>query len=322
MINGVKLCRKKPNQLIGDATFEIKKLNNGDWTDYLPEHELQTRWGFETWSCVIHNGCKDPKEAVMMFMLKNNMIPPADARWLKDNGYFKDGFINFDDRIPAMHANIENGMGTFVHVGANAARDWNLPEGFLKDNPKNFQQWIDKKRITKEARDLNDEFNKRFKWKWWWTMDENRETVTEALKSSPLGVTGRYADGSGCLFPTGAHQHMMTLYKEDECYSISDSYNQRFKRYKKTHLANFIGWTLITNDMPKFIPENNKLYLLVEGAEQKLAMGLDGRLVVYNEKIDALLNSTSRSKQYQIPTPLTLEKWNSADKINGKGEEI
>jgi hypothetical protein len=74
--------------------------------------------------------------------------------------------------------------------------------------------------------------------------------------------------------------------------------------------------------MPKFVPKNNELYLLVEGPEQKLAMGLDGRLVIYDNKVDALINAASRSKEYKVPVPLTMEMWDQAPKIDGRGNKL
>jgi hypothetical protein len=329
-MSGLLITNKRPQELIGGSTTPFNILvSNGDWTDNLPEHEHQKRYDIdETYTCLFQNNGNDGKETVIMFMLKNNMISRENARWLYEVGYFKNGFINFDDRIPAMFGDIQIGSGAYIWKALDACAKYNLPEGFLKDNPKNINEFLDKERFTKEAEELNNEFNKRLNFKWWWVEcngdgSYDDEILKEARKSSPLGATVVYADGSGCLDPAGQHNHGILNYKDGECLPIDDSYNQRFKEYKKSHLRNFTGWTLIDlKNMEKLKVENNKLYLLVEGSEQKLAMGLDGRLVVYSDKIDTLINSASRSKQYQVPTPITLEQWNSVDKVNGKGELI
>lgn len=324
--SGVLFERKRPQELIGGSTTPLEILNeNGDWTNFLPEHEHQQRYGYETWSCIIHNAGNDAKETIMNFKIKNNLIKSSDVRWLTENGYIVNGKLNFDDRIPSMFADIKKNFGTYVYKGLDACAEWNLPEGFLKDNPKTFEEWINKERLTDEARELNDQFNKRFSFKWWWLEEKPdggawEDDVDEKLKSSPIGMVVRYADGEGCLNPIGQTNHSVLDYKKGECYPVNDSYNQEFKHYNKKHPVCFNGWTLINKTMARFKPENNKLYLLVEGKEQVLAMGLDGRLVVYNDKIDALINSASRSKAYQIPTPITMEMFNGCDRVNGKGE--
>ena len=67
---------------------------------------------------------------------------------------------------------------------------------------------------------------------------------------------------------------------------------------------------------------NNKLYQILTPTGQYLAMGLDGKMVVYNDKVDTLINSVSRSKQYQIPQVVRLIDLKGVKVVNGKLEEI
>jgi len=326
--SGLRLCRKKPQELIGSSTTPLVQVNlSGEWKNYLSPHEHQRRYGFETWTCTIENMGNDSREALMNFLIASGKIPLEDIKWLRNEGYLVNGKINFDDRIPAMFADIQKGVGTFVFKGMNACMDWSLPEGILYDQPKNFEEFIDRGKLTTRIDDLNNEFKRRFHMVWWWVDSKgdgsfDEETVREKRKSSPLGATVVYADGDGCLNPPGTHNHGVLNIGEDECYEIDDSYLTQFKKYQKTHLRNFCGWTINLKNMPKFVPKNNELYLLVEGPEQKLAMGLDGRLVIYDNKVDALINAASRSKEYKVPVPLTMEMWDQSPKIDGRGNKL
>jgi len=324
--NGVKLG-KKPTDYIGGKDIELDILVE-DWEteiiglEYKLEHELQTVYNFETYACTVFSG-NDAREPIFQNAIKNNLVPKKDILWLTANRYFKNGYINFDDRVPAMHAEIEHGVGTYQHKSANALRKWSLPEGILKDVPKNLTEYLDKSRITEEAIKLQTEFEKRFVWNWFWFNE--KKDIKEQLKASPAMSIVRYANGEGCLAPAGKFNHAVMEYAITEagCSKIDDNYNQRFKKYNKDYITSRLGFKLtIKNNIKTMQVENNKLYILVEGKEQKLAMGLDGKLWIYDEKIDTVLNSASRSGKYQIPKTVTLEEWNSVDRVNGKGEPI
>lgn len=85
----------------------------------------------------------------------------------------------------------------------------------------------------------------------------------------------------------------------------------------------FNAWVLHdkTNIMPLNI-EDNKLYLLVEGKTQELAMGYKGKLMVYDKWIETIVNCTSRAGEWQEIIPVTLQQWNSVEKVDGKGNVI
>jgi len=68
--------------------------------------------------------------------------------------------------------------------------------------------------------------------------------------------------------------------------------------------------------------KENHPYLLVEGKEQKLAVAINGRLVIYDDWSQTRENSASRANKFIPAIPLTLAQWNSVPKVNGKGETI
>ena len=241
-------------------------INCENWENHLIdpqwkiEHEQQNELGFETYACVLFSG-NDVKEMIMMNALKNKLISPKNVRWLTDNGYFKNGYINFDDRIPAMFAEIQEGLGTYQYKGANALRDWSLPQGFLKDKPKNFTEYTDKEKVNLEAIDLKLEFDKRFIWHWFWFRDD--QDIDEQLKMSPSMSIVRFANGDGCLSPLGQFNHAVMEYgKQGECRKIDDSYNQQLKLYKPDFITSRLGFrlTILNNeimDVAKFLKDND-----------------------------------------------------------------
>lgn len=236
------------------------EVNCEDWEFHLIdpqwkiEHELQITKYFDTFACTIFSG-NDVKEMIMMNALKTSKIAPKDVVWLTDNGYFTNGYINFDDRVPAMHANIQNGLGTYQYMAADALRNWNVPEGILKDEPKTFSQYYDKTKLTNEAKELNEEFNKRFGWHWFWFGEGD---INEQMKMSPAMSTVRFANGEDCLKPDGRLNHAVTEYGNDGiCRKINDSYNQQLKKYHPQYIANRLGFKLNTMNNNDFLTKND-----------------------------------------------------------------
>jgi hypothetical protein len=286
-----------------------------DWTSYKPEKELQFIMSdppFET-SCCVSFATNNVIETLMMYRLRNNLVSKEDVLWLNQNGYFLNGFINFSDRFTAINGKTDK-QGAYQFEVANGVKKCGLiPESLLPNKAKTYEEYMNPRAITPAMMVLGLEFAKRFPIYYQWIDD-----IEEGVKLSPLTCSVRYAQGEGILAPQGQQNHRVMIVKDFDAYAqILDSYWQEFKDYDKKCIYSPMGFYIIKN-MDKFIPQDNKLYLLVEGPSQRLAMGLEGRLVIYNDKIDTLLNSASRSKSYQIPIPLTLEMWNSADKVDSK----
>jgi hypothetical protein len=260
---------KTPRDYVLGSQIE-QEVNCDNWEFYLIdkdwkiEHEHQMylykgRFGFETFACTCFSG-NDVKELIMMWALHNNKVPASHARWLKDNGYFRNGAINFDDRVPAMFSEITNFVGTYQWKAGNALRKWSLPEGILKDDPKDWNEYMDKGKLTQEAEKLQAEYDKRFLWHWFWFRDD--QDIDEQLKTSPSMSIVRFANGEGCLSPTGQFNHAIMEYGKDEqgCRKIDDSYNQQLKKYKPTHITSRMGFKLtILKDMnsEQFLTDND-----------------------------------------------------------------
>jgi hypothetical protein len=261
--NGIILGKgsKTPRDYILGSQVE-QEINCSDWEFYLVdskwkiEHEIQNT-SFETYACTCFSG-NDVKELIMLWALHTGKIPAGHAKWLKDNGYLKNGYINFDDRIPAMYSEITEGVGTYQWKAGNALRQWSLPEGILKDNPKNFTEYMDKEKMTEQARDLQKEYDKRFVWHWFWFRDD--KDLDEQMKTSPAMSVVRFANGDGCLSPVGNFNHAVMEYgNQGECRKIDDSYSQQIKFYKPDFITSRLGFklTIITNNMETFLKDND-----------------------------------------------------------------
>jgi hypothetical protein len=250
---GVLIGKQNTDFIAGvSSPLSNKNLNlSGDWGLFRPEHELQNI-GFKTYACTIFSG-EDALEALFMFFLKQGLIPNEYVKWLGDNGYFKNGFINFSDRFNAQFADIQLGTGTYIYKANNALRRGLIPEDMLPYCKDNYYGNV----ITPEMLELAEEFEKRFTINWHWV-----ENPTEWFKKSPLQAVVRYTNGSGILKPEGALNHAVMVYKEDdESYYIDDSYIPRDKQYGKDYVFHFVGYTLTINytnmNTSKFIKDND-----------------------------------------------------------------
>ena len=247
----------KPGDYIVGVNIDTPVIVNqsGNWLDYPAEHERQNI-DFETSACTVFS-FNDIRESLFMYLLHENKIPAGHTQWLKDNGYFKNGFINFDDRIPAMFAEINLGVGTYQYKAAEACRKWSLPQDFLP-KAKTIQEWYDQSKITQEARDLQAEFDKRFKWIWFWN-----NNLEEGLKYSPVQSVVSFMNGEGVLCPTTPYNHAIACLAKKNLYvDIDDSYIQRFKKYCPERVSSYLGCKLIiiddnTMDKSKFLKDND-----------------------------------------------------------------
>lgn len=232
---------------------------NGNWSEYKPQHEVQVSRYFDTWGCTCFAGT-DAIETLFMYYLHNNLIPAGHVKWLVDNGYLVNGFINFSDRRACNFADITIGTGTYLYKAMDAIRKHPLPQAdchFPAEikaeefyNTDDFTEAMDKK---------EEEFKKRFQLNWYWADDPK-----EAIKYSPLVATVRYSNDTGLLTPEGNHNHCIMVesgYKD--AWLINESYQQENKTYKEGYVKNFIGWKLTilnenTMDITKFLKDNDQ----------------------------------------------------------------
>ena len=145
--------------------------------------------------------------------------------------------------------------------------------------------------------------------------------------SSPI-VNGVYQNSSVYKKPN----HAVMLYnkrKEDGICEVLDNYErdgQGHTKFASDYKFGMYGLqyyiTSKINNNTYMSIKDGQMYLLVEGNEQKLGMGLNDSLIIYKEKVDTILNSAGRLGKFKAPTSVGLEDWNSVKHLNGKLEPL
>jgi hypothetical protein len=281
---------------------ETDTINN--WETYLPIVEYQNSNGFDEMACVTYSilNCLE-----ILYLYKTNKE------------------INFSDRYIAKMSGTTN-HGNSLEKVFNTIRTYGLVEQNVYPNTaKNWDEYYQE--VPQEIIDKGKEFLNTWNVYREWVNPDDKDAIYTALYGSPLQVVVRYAQGleNEILSPVGAYNHAVMCYgaKQGKYWEIFDHYTQIRKRYAWDYkFDSVLKPTLILKNNIMFIPKDNALFLLVEGKEQKLAMGLNGKLVIFTDKIDTLLNSASRSGKFNVPIPLTLTEWESVSKVDGKGNPI
>jgi hypothetical protein len=252
---GLKLGTRETDYILGSSPV-IKKEINTNWKDWKPEHEIQAKRYFDTVSCVSYSAT-DVIEYLFTWALNNNQISQADVKWLKDNGYFKNGLINFSDRFVAILGETTK-AGAFQYKVGDAIRKYGLiPQDMLPttDDIKSFEEYIGFE-ITQEMLDLGKEFIKRFPINYEWAFN------IDALKYAPIQVCVSYADGEGILCPTSKVNHaIVAINATDDYIEVDDSYQRQFKKYCHKAVYSMMLYTVkfnnMTNERAKILKDKN-----------------------------------------------------------------
>ena len=252
---GLKLGTRETDYILGSSPV-IKKEINTNWKDWKPEHEIQAKRYFDTVSCVSYSAT-DVIEYLFTWALNNNQISQADVKWLKDNGYFKNGLINFSDRFVAILGETTK-AGAFQYKVGDAIRKYGLiPQDMLPttDDIKSFEEYIGFE-ITQEMLDLGKEFIKRFPINYEWAFN------IDALKYAPIQVCVSYADGEGILCPTTKVNHaIVAINATDDYIEVDDSYQRQFKKYCHKAVYSMMLYTVkfnnMTNERAKILKDKN-----------------------------------------------------------------
>lgn len=224
---GAIIGKRKTDYILGSSPVEKTILNeSGNWKTYTPEHEKQAFKYFDTLSCVTFSAT-DTIEYLFNKAIRDGKILKSDIAWLKENGYFKNCLINFNERFTAILGGTTS-KGAYQYKVGDAIRKYGLiPQDMFSSDVKNQEEYLDKTAITNEMYSLGEEFIKRFPINYEWVLN-----IKEGLKYSPLQVCVYYADGEGILCPTNRPQHAVVLINYTDDYGlIDDSYTHQFKKY-------------------------------------------------------------------------------------------
>ena len=272
----------------------------GQWDHYLPVIEYQNK-GFDKMACVTYS-----------------LLNTLEVLHLFKTGKER----NFSDRFLATTSGTTR-QGNYLSTVFDKARKFGLvDESVYPDVHTTWEDYY--KEIPNKIKEQALEFLNEWDLYREWIFPYQRDEILKGLDQTPLQVTVSYASGSGILYPQGVYNHAVMLYgyEPNSHWKIFDHYEGAIKRYDWDYEFGTILKPTLSN---KYIPMKFKqdyLYLLVEGKEQKLGMFLDGKMVIYDNKIDTLLNSSARLKRFEPAIPVTLRDWESVPRVNGKGEII
>ena len=223
-------------------------LQGGNWKENAIPNEIQVvNYGsnnqYDTSMCVSY-GITDAIEYNLMEMLRQNLIPAETSKWLKDNGYFKNGSINFSERFIAVKGETQS-YGAYMYKVANAVKNFGLIPNDMFPMADNFNDNIDPKFITQEMLDMGKEFLKHFAINYEWLNNNDSKTFLEYSTLPCMGQFYNYVNPDDILNPPTSSGHCMVEVNETNEYKeIDDSYWQQFKKYNKDKLQSFMAFYL------------------------------------------------------------------------------
>jgi hypothetical protein len=277
-------------------------ISGNNWEEWLPVIEYQNQAGFDRMACVTYS-------LMNCFEILN----------IQETG--KE--LNFSDRYIAKLSNTSRQGNTLPAVFDEVREN-----GLVKESvwPDVLTDWDDYyKQVPANIIGSGKEFIKDYDVYREYVATYKKDLIFEALNHAPLQVIVEYASGDGILNPGQAYNHAVTCYgaKKNEYWLIYDHYTQTRKKYAWDYEFAAILKPTFKLKKPNMLKvKNGFMYLLVEGPTQKLGMGLDGALVVFADKVDCLINSSSRLKIFEPAIPVTLAQWSSVKKVDSKGKKI
>ncbi len=229
---------------------------DGNWKEIKIDNEIQvvgygTMHQYDTLMCVSFNGTTDGFEYLISQKIKLGLVPSWKVQWLRDNGYFKNGQLNFNERFTAIMGETAD-YGAYLYKVADGIRKFGLIPQDMFPMADNFYDNIDKKFVTQEMYALGKRFAELFKINYEWTTPDQ---TLEFIKYSPLACFGKYANiaEGEPLDPQNGGNHSMLQIAETETYrEIDDSYWEQFKKYKKTALQGFMAFYVDASDNSMF----------------------------------------------------------------------
>jgi len=232
---------------------------NSNWKDIKIDNEIQvvgygTLTSYDTLMCVSFNGNTDAIEYLLSQQIKLGIVPSWKVQWLRDNGYFKNGQLNFNERFTAIMGETSE-IGAYQYKVADGMRKFGLIPQDMFPMASNFKDNIDKKFVTQAMYDLGKKFTELFKINYEWTTPDQTE---EFIKYSPLACFGKYgniAEGEPLDPQNGTNHSMLQIFETSTYREIDDSYWEQFKKYKKSALQGFMAFYVDSKDYNMFNPQ-------------------------------------------------------------------
>ena len=221
-----------------------KRNTTGDWRSFAPIGETQRHRFFDDFGCASHS-TENCLECQFKFFFKSILLRNEDIQWLKDNGYFVDGEINFDDRWLVVLSGTRPGVGNYLHAVWDAARKYGLvPQGSVpfRENMTQGEYYI-KTDFPQKAYDLGQEFLKRFLIQYE-RVNVNEKDLKKALEQAPLHVgiptCSGWFDGATVQYCSANANHAVIVTCIDELKKyITDSYEPFSKQVVRNYKIDF-----------------------------------------------------------------------------------
>ena len=238
-------------------TYEI--LNeSGDWETFKPSDEWQRKYksgklGYDSHSCVTFSGL-NLLETVFNFMIKKGLLSEKAIKWLEDNGYIVEGFVNFNDWFTAVMSGTTDDGNSKPAVWDSIRNHGVLPqsEGYQVNDFNERSEYLGTK-PTQEQKDKALKFKEIFEIKYEWVvlgqvLDFN--VIEKHLKQSPLHISTPTCAGwntqppklvTDCGVKTTNHATLYIGMEKEKYHKDLDHYNPFVK-----HLAwdYFIAYAL------------------------------------------------------------------------------
>ncbi len=280
-----------------------------DWINFLPPTEKQRKFGLDTLSCVTQ-ALVNLFEAIFNYAYKKGFIKNEALEFLRDNDYFKDGYIQFSKRAIAELSNTTKSGNTGEDVFKTI-----LEFGL---HPEKMHPWIDEdewkeyyEETPQNVINVGKEFKNHFGLGGGW-IAENR--FKEHLKKSPIAgsVFAWLQDNKkyGKLYykPDRVNRnHFVLLYKilPTGNQRIRDSYDPFLKTlHESNHLKSGIygkiyiknNSKLMNEEIKKLLKENDQ-GTIVNSDTQETGYVLRETVITtptVEEKVDMLIDMKNR----------------------------
>jgi hypothetical protein len=198
-------------------------------------------------------------ENLMNYKIAKGLYFVDDVKWLNDNSYMKNGLVDFSPRFTGTLGNTTIYGNTQWNINNSIYAYGLIPEKMHPNIADNWDEYSDHTLITREMKDLGQEFLKRFQ------IDIEPTTDLSNLIYSPLQCIVKFADGDGILSPSGKTNHGVEIIDDGDSLTyceIKDSYWQEIKKYDRSkvfYLQNiFINSKHTTMDTQNFIATHEK----------------------------------------------------------------
>ena len=245
--NDVILVNPREDNLMFGSTETVQEvlIDNGDWTPYLVEKEVQTGLYFDTWNCVAESAT-NVLEILFKYYLVNNLLSTDDLDWLTKKGYLKNGEINFSARFVGSLAGTKVGKGNDGDTVGRAICKYGLipenkyPFDLRERDAKINNETVYYQKPPQELLDLALEFIERFPIKFKFV---ETERLSGALMFSPVQsfVNAWYEKDGKYFNPDGSINHAVCR-KKINAKQIFDTYDPFEKTLTDDY--NYYYWSI------------------------------------------------------------------------------